>query len=302
MENDGKPRSQKRRKFRDLFSGRQEPDSTESTTEEEIMSMVEEGHEKGVLQESEARMISNIFEFDDKDAKDIMTHRKNIVAVDASMTLKEVLAFVNEKGYSRYPVYMENIDNITGVIHIKDLLNYVCREGLMNREIRQIRGLVRRIAFIPETRHIDDLFRRMQAMKIHMVAVIDEYGQTAGLVTMEDILEEIVGNIMDEHDAEENEIIQQKDGSFLIDGEMETDDVCEELGIDESLMGDFDTLNGFLIAEINRIPNDGEVFTVHALGYDFDVLQVENKMIKAVRASRAPDSDKVETDDAGQPE
>lgn len=293
MDNDDKPRS-RRRKWKRFF-GRPEQEqkieTPEDKTEEEIMSMVEQGHEKGLLQESEARMISNIFAFDDKDAKDIMTHRKNIVAAAAQMSLKELLDLVCNTDYSRFPVYIEDIDNITGVVHIKDLLNAAVHETDMSQEIRQVKGLIRRVEFIPETRHIDDLFRKMQASKTHMVIVIDEYGQTAGLVTMEDILEEIVGNIMDEHDSEEHSIAEQKDGSFLIDGETEMDDVCEKLGIDEDEAADFDTLNGFLISKINRIPMDGETFSIRTCGYDFQVLTVENKILKKIRASKAPESD-----------
>ena len=287
MESDSKPRS---KRFFDFFHSRHEQDQ-ENTTEEEIMSMVEEGHEKGELQESEARMISNIFEFDDKDAKDIMTHRKNIVAVNGMLSLEETLAFVKEQQYSRFPVYLDDIDNIIGVIHIRDLLNLVLESGQMKTPIRQIDSLVRRVTFIPETRNIDDLFRKMQTSKMHIVIVIDEYGQTAGLVTMEDILEEIVGNIQDEYDREEQSIVHQRDGSYLMDGETEIEEVCEVLGFHEEEMEDFDTLNGFLISRINRIPSEGEVFSVVADGWEFRVLNVENKMIRSVLVRKSAEKE-----------
>ena len=282
MDNDGKPRSRRFFGFRAAKRAQEQ----ENTAEEEILSMVEEGHEKGELQESEARMISNIFEFDDKDAKDIMTHRKNIIAVDGMLPLKEVLDFVRDKQYSRFPVYLEDIDNIIGVIHIRDLLNLVLDSDHMETPIRQIDSLVRRVAFIPETRNIDDLFRKMQTSKMHIVIVIDEYGQTAGLVTMEDILEEIVGNIQDEYDKEEQPIIRQRDGSFLIDGEAQIEEVCEALELNEEEMEDFDTMNGYLISLINRIPEDGEVFCVESSGWQFRALAVENKIIKKVLARK----------------
>lgn len=292
---DGSDRqSGKRRGFFRFFEKSRDPEELENTTEEEIMSMVEEGHERGVLQESEAQMIHNVLEFDDKDARDIMTHRKNIAAADGHMTLEELLDFVCDKEFSRFPVYLETIDNITGIIHIRDLLQLVRRDDLLGEEILRIQGLVRRVPFIPETRHIDDLFHTMQSDKNHMVIVIDEYGQTAGLVTMEDILEELVGNIMDEYDREESLIIRQKDGSFLMDGETEIDEVCDALDIEEEELDDFDTLNGFIVSRIDRIPEEGEAYTIREFGWLFEVLVVENKMVRTVRVTRLPKENKDE--------
>ncbi len=286
---DGSDRqSGKKRGFFRLFGRPRDPEELENTTEEEIMSMVEEGHERGVLQESEAQMIHNVLEFDDKDARDIMTHRKNIAAVEGHMTLEGLLDFVKDQEFSRYPVYLETIDNITGIIHIRDLLQLVRREELLSEEILRISGLVRRVPFIPETRHINDLFHTMQSEKNHMVIVIDEYGQTAGLVTMEDILEELVGNILDEYDREESLITHQKDGSYLMDGETEIDEVCDTLEIDEEELDDFDTLNGFIVSRIDRIPEEGEVYSIREFGWLFEVLKVENKMVRTVRVTRLP--------------
>ena len=143
------------------------------------------------------------------------------------------------------------------------------------------------VPFIPETRNIDVLFKNMQSQKKHMVIVVDEYGQTAGLVSMEDILEEIVGNILDEHDAEEMLIIHAEDGSYLMDGMTELEEVCQILDIGEQEeLEDFDTLNGFIVSQIDRIPSDGEVFQISAYGYCFEVLLVENKMIRTVRVTK----------------
>lgn len=136
------------------------------------------------------------------------------------------------------------------------------------------------------TRNIDVLFKNMQSQKIHMVIVVDEYGQTAGLVTMEDILEEIVGNIFDEHDTVEEQIVEESDGSYLVDGMTDFDEVCELLEIPQEETEDFDTLSGFLVSRINKIPNDGEVFRVEAFGFEFDVLLVENKVIRTVRVKK----------------
>lgn len=288
MDDDGGPLSNLGRGLRRIFRIKK-AENPEDVIEEEIMSMVNEGHEKGVLLDSEAEMINNIFALDDKEAKDIMTHRKNIEAVDGTLTLREVLAWIGDKGFSRYPVYKENIDNIIGVIHIKDILNLMLKRDVMDVVVTDIEGLVRPVPYIPETRNIAVLFKNMQAQKVHLVIVVDEYGQTSGIVSMEDVLEEIVGNIMDEHDKEEPMIIHADDGSYLMNGMTELKEVCALLGIkDDGELEDFDTLNGFLIAKIDRIPADGEQFSVRAYGYLFDILLVENRMIRTVRVMKAP--------------
>lgn len=266
---------------------------TDDVTEEEIISMVKEGHEQGVLLASEAEMIHNIFEFGDKEAKDIMTHRKNIAAISGNMTFHEMIDFVKESNYSRFPVYEDNIDNIIGVLHIKDALNFCQRQELFGWLIKDVEGLLHEVDFIPETRNINTLFTMMQTEKSHMVIVVDEYGQTSGLVAMEDILEEIVGNIEDEHDDEETMIEQFPDGTYRISGMADYGDVLEVLEIerDEEESDHFDTLNGFLISQIDKIPEDDELFSVTAFDYMFEVTSVENKMIQSVRVSRCSRED-----------
>lgn len=259
--------------------------SIDDVTEEEIISMVNEGHEQGVLQASEAEMIHNIFEFDDKEAKDIMTHRKHIVAIDGSLPLAQVLEFMLDKSNSRFPVYREDIDNIIGIIHIKDVMMQSRDEQYLNWAVQDIPGLVREAVFIPETRNINELFKSMQSQKIHMVIVVDEYGQTAGLVAMEDILEEIVGNILDEYDEEDIMIVEQPDGSYIMNGMAPFDEVCEVLGValEEE---EYETLNGYLISLIDKIPGDNEQFEVEAHGWQFHVVAVKNKMIQTVKVSK----------------
>lgn len=259
--------------------------SIDDVTEEEIISMVNEGHEQGVLQASEAEMIHNIFEFDDKEAKDIMTHRKHIVAIDGSMSLAEVLEFMLDKNNSRFPVYRENIDNIIGIIHIKDVMIQSREEHYLNWAVQDIPALVREAVFIPETRNINELFKNMQSQKIHMVIVVDEYGQTAGLVAMEDILEEIVGNILDEYDEEETMIAEQPDGSFVMNGMASFDEVCKILGL-ELEEDEYETLNGYLISLIDKIPGDNEQFEVEDQGWCFQVVTVKNKMIQTVKVTK----------------
>ncbi len=257
-------------------------------TEKEIISMVNEGHEQGVLQASEAEMITNIFEFGDKEAQDIMTHRTNIIAVDGNMTLQEAVSFVINENKSRYPVYDGDIDHIIGVLHYKDAVRAQEAgkdKGTPEKRIKSIKGLVREAVFIPETRNIDVLFHNMQSMKTQMAIVIDEYGQTAGLVAMEDILEEIVGNIMDEYDEEEEHIEEKSENEYIIEGLTPLEELEErfQISFEEE---DFETLNGFLISRMDKIPDDDEQFETEVDGYHFKVLSVKNKMIENVLVTK----------------
>jgi putative hemolysin len=257
-------------------------------TEEEILSMVNEGHEQGVLRASEAEMISNIFDFSDKEAKDIMTHRSNIIGIDGNVPLKEAVNFMLSQANSRYPVYIENFDHIIGIIHLKDACRMLEKGKVEEKSIKNIRGLIREANFIPETRKIDILFKNMQSIKTHVVIVIDEYGQTSGLITMEDILEEIVGNIFDEYDDEEAFIEQKGEDRYEIDGLTPLEELGEELDIDFS-KEDYETLNGLMISRLEHIPEDNEEFDMDYDGYNFKVLTVENKTIKRVLVSKNPE-------------
>jgi putative hemolysin len=260
--------------------------NTEDVTEQEIISLVNEGHEQGFIRESEAEMIHNIFELSDKDAKDIMTHRKQICALDGTQSFSSALDLILEQPYSRFPVYIEDMDNIVGLVHIKEMLAHTRDSQGQDTPISQIPGLMGPVDFVPETIGITALFQKMQASKNHLVIVVDEYGQTSGLVALEDIVEEIVGNILDEHDKEEMLIIPRSDGSFFMDGAADLEEVGEALGVEELAENENDTLNGYLISLIDKIPGDDEHFTVEALGYEFRVLSVQDKMIRRVEVRK----------------
>ncbi len=252
---------------------------------EEIIHMVNEGHEQGLIQASEAEMISNIFEFGDKEAQDIMTHRNNIVAIDVDTTLREAIALMLEEQNSRYPVYEENIDHIIGILHLKDVMRFQTDASNQERPLRELGGLMRDPVFIPQTRHIDELFREMQAEKQQMAIVVDEYGQTDGLVAMEDILEEIVGNIMDEYDEVSEHIEEKGQDEYVIEGKTPLEELEERFGIsfeDE----EFETLNGFLIARLDKIPEPDEDFNMDYGGFNFKIQSVKNKMIQSVLVTR----------------
>lgn len=259
-------------------------------TEEEILSMVNVGHEQGILEANEAEMISNIFEYGDKEAKDIMVNRNNMVGIESTMTLQEAAAFIVDAHNSRFPVYEGTIDHIIGILHLKDVMRMQMNSKMKNRPIGKIKGLLREPRFITEKRKIDDLFRVMRAEKIQMVIVVDEYGQTAGLVALEDILEEIVGNIEDEYDEEASYIVRNDEDGYVIQGKMPLEELEEQLKIsfDEE---PFDTVNGFVISRLEHIPEEGEDFEFEYEGYRFRILEVKDRMIQSVLALPLPEQE-----------
>ncbi len=268
--------------------GIQGDDNSEDVTEEEIISMVNEGHEQGVLLATEAEMINNIFEFGDKEARDIMTHRNNILAIDRNTTLDDALEYMLKECKSRFPVIEENIDNVIGILHFRDAFG--AQRVPENRllPIGDIEGLVREAMFVPETKNIDVLFQSMQHTKTQMVIVVDEYGQTAGLLAMEDILEEIVGDILDEYDEDEAHIEETENADeYIIDGVTPLDELEERFGISFH-EDEFETLNGFLISKMEKIPEDNEDFSIEVDGYSFGIMSVENRMIKSVLVKKLP--------------
>ena len=273
-----------------LFGVRGDTDESD-VTEEEIMSMVSEGQEQGVLQETEADMITNIFEFSDKEARDIMTNRKAMVAIDANMSLKDAVNFMMDTNNSRFPVYLDDIDHIIGIMHIRDAMKKLSEETDEELPIRKIKGLLRQPKFVPETRNIDSLFHSMQSGKTQMVIIIDEYGQTAGLISMEDILEEIVGNIMDEYDEDENFVKPTKNsGEYIIEGKtpLEVLEKRFKISFGES---EFETLNGYMISKLDRIPESDEEFSVTVDGYSFKILSVDKHMIQSVLGTKLPEEE-----------
>ncbi len=255
------------------------------TIEDEIISMVNEGHEQGVLETAEATMISNIFDFNDKEACEIMTNRSNIVAIDKETGIREALSFMLSNNNSRYPVYDENLDHIVGILYLKDAMRFHAKDEACDKPIGDIKNLIRKAMVVPETTNIDDLFKMMQSKKLQMAIVVDEYGQTAGLVTVEDILEEIVGNIMDEYDVDEKHIRNRGLDSYIIDGLTSLSEVEDTLGIKFDVE-DFETLNGFMISKMDRLPDKKEEFTTEYCGYSFSVLKVENRMVSKVSVKK----------------
>ena len=275
-----------------------DPNAEENVTEEEILMMVDVGEEKGVIENAQAEMINNIFEFDDIDAGDLMTHRVDMTAVEADESVAEVIRVAIEDGYSRIPVYDDDPDNIIGVVYIKDLLPYIGKEIPKNKTIREV---MREAYFIPETKKCGELFSEMSEKRVQMAIVVDEYGGTAGLLTLEDIVESIVGNIHDEYDTEEEEIAKINDTTFTVDGTTDLDEIDELVGADIP-EGDYDTIAGFIISQLGFLPKDGDMDTVELENLKFTVIEVEDKRIAKVRIDIIPRAETGNADEADEGE
>ena len=252
----------------------------ETVTEEEIRMMVDVGEEKGSIKEEEKELINNVFEFNDKVVSEIMIHRKDIYAIDINSDIDNILKELDEYKYSRIPVYEENIDNIVGLLFIKDLLANVKKKDKV-----KISKIIREPYFVSENKQIDELFRDLQKNKHQLAIVLDEYGGTAGLVTMEDIIEELVGNIFDEYDDEEKEFEKIDDNTFLISGSVSIHDLRKILGV-EIPEGEYDTLSGYLIELLGRIPSDDEKPVIETKRVTYKIEDYEEKRILWVKACR----------------
>ncbi|MDR2525765.1 MAG: hemolysin family protein [Oscillospiraceae bacterium] len=250
----------------------------EAVTEEEIRMLVDVGGEKGVLEDTQKEMINNIFEFDDINAGDIMTHRTEIVGVEVNEPLEAVIEASIREGVSRVPVYEEDLDSIIGIIYIKDLLQYI---GTVLPGGSSLRGLMREPRFVPETKPCGDLFKEMTANHIQIAIVVDEYGGTAGLVTLEDVLESIVGNIQDEYDNEREEFSRINDTTFRLDGAADIETVEDQCGV-ALPEGEYDTVAGFVISRLGYLPQEGETPEIVCEGLRFSVERVEDRRIATI--------------------
>lgn len=260
-----------------------DPNAAEDVvTEEEIRMMVSEGEEKGVIEESQKEMINNIFEFDDQTASDVMTHRTDFVAVSMDTPIPEIISLAIKEGYSRIPVYEEDIDDIKGVLYVKDLLPYTGRELPKRLKLQDI---IREAEFMPESKRCDELLNFMTEKRLQMVFISDEYGGVTGLVTIEDLLEEIVGSIQDEYDDEEEDIEQVNETTFELDGTAELDEISEMLGI-QFPESEYDTIGGFIMDVLGRIPEEDEQPEIDFAGCRFKVNGVSERRILSVTAEK----------------
>lgn len=251
----------------------------EEVTEEEILLMVDVGEEKGVIEEAQSEMVSNIFEFDDITVSELMTHRTDIVAVEMSDDIKDVLELAKQSGRSRIAVYEDDIDSIRGVVYVKDLIAYVGRSVPKSVSVK---SLTRPALYIPESKKADDAFKEMCESRIQIAVVVDEYGGTAGLITLEDLIESIVGDIQDEYDDEEDDVVQVDDGIYNFEGDCDIEDAEESLGVTFP-EGDYDTLAGFFLNLTGDIPKVNDNIKYKNLTFtikDMDENKIEKIEVK----------------------
>lgn len=256
-----------------------------TVTEEEIKMMLDQGEENGTIEEREKELINNVFELNDILVSEIMKHRTEIFALDISTTKEELLEELEkqEYRYSRIPIYEETIDEIRGVLYIKDVLKNI------NKKTLNIKKIMKPAYFVSQIKQIDEVFRELQKNKNHMAIVVDEYGGTAGIITMEDILEELVGNIYDEYDKIEEEYKKIDENTYMLEGNMPIYDVNKLLksNIPE---GEYDTLSGYLQDELGRIPEDEETPTIETKEITFKIEKTEDKRILWVKACKNNDA------------
>ncbi len=248
--------------------------------EEEVMSMLEAGQESGILKEEGKKMINSIFAFDDKLAYEIMTPRTDVFMIDIEDPPEEYLNDLMTLRYSRIPVCKGETDNIIGILHIKDYLIQAWEKGFDGVDIESI---IRQAYFVPETKNIDSLLYEMQRQKQQIAILIDEYGGFSGIVTMEDIIEQVVGDIDDEYDEEEEIIDKVDDNIYLVDGDVDLDDLDEELGID--LVSEYsETIGGFIIDMLGEIPDENDVGRIVEFeNYQFKIMAIQDRRIERVK-------------------
>ena len=253
----------------------------ENVSEEEIKMMVDVGEEKGTIETGEKEMINNIFEFNDRIISEIMIPRTQIYALNMELTISEAIEMLNEDTrYSRVPVYDENIDNVRGIVYLKDMLL------TQKNKNTKLKNIARDAIFVLESVYVDDVFKELKKDKKQIAIVVDEYGGTAGIVTMEDILEEIVGEIYDEYDIEECKYKKIDNNTFLLDGEMPIYEVEKLLGVDLP-DGDYDTISGYLLRELNRIPNDKEKgIIIETDKVNYKIEKIKGNRIVSVKACK----------------
>jgi len=265
--------------------------NNDKVTEEEIRMMVDIGGESGTIQQDERTMIENIFEFNNTTAESVMIHRMDVVSIQVDETFDEILTTIRESGLSRFPVYDEDVDDIVGVLNTRDFLL-----NAQNDSPKPMRELLRPAYLVPETVQADTLFRDMQKRKVHMAIVVDEYGGMSGIVTMEDLLEEIVGNIYDEFDpAEESEIVQISENLWRCEGSVDLETLAETLDMELPLDEEYDTLGGMVLSCFSTIPEDGSKPVVDVNGLHIQVEninehRIESALVSKILPSQEPES------------
>jgi putative hemolysin len=264
------------------LSGALEPDTDEHIVRQEIMEAASEGRAEGIVDADEVRMIESVMEFGHRRAGEIMTPRTDIVAMRASATWQDACRLIHTAGHTRIPLYDGDLDNIIGVVYAKDLLEHVGSDKPM-----ELRSLMHKPFFVPQTKRLDDLLREFKARKVHVAIVLDEYGGTAGLVSFEDVLEEIVGDISDEYDRPEPALMKRLDDKTAeVDGRMYIDDLNKAMRLRIPQDADYDTVAGLVFSELGYIPTAGEILDAH--GARFTVLAADERKITRMKVELRP--------------
>ncbi|MCR4841307.1 MAG: hemolysin family protein [Lachnospiraceae bacterium] len=251
--------------------------------DEEMLAVVDEFKNQGVIEEDEAEMISNVIDFSDTNVGDIMTHRSKIDFIEKGETVESALKLMLKENHTRFPVFGESIDKVEGVLYVRDLM----KAYMDGKKDMPVMRFAREPLFVPDTMLLDTLFETLREKRTHFAIVIDEYGQTAGVVSMEDLIEEIVGDIYDEYDQEDDEVTLTGDGEYRLSPEIRLDELAEELPetvLSEEELDDFDTLNGLLVSKLGHIPDKGERAEVSCAGYLFRIYSETGRVITDITA------------------
>ena len=274
--------AKKEKSFIERLFGSKDNDTKQAQTEEEILSLVEEGQEKGLIEDDTKDIIENVFDFDDTVAYEIMTHRRDMTSLEDTDDLETVVDVAIRSGHSRIPVWRDDIDNIIGILYVKDLLKFVGKPAPAGFRLSAV---LRPALFVPRTKDCCSLFSFMKKNKTQIAVVVDEYGGTEGIITLEDLIEDILGNIQDEYDNEEDEIRRISDGKFTVDGSTSIEDVEELIGTELS-DDDSETIAGFILSNLGRIPAAGEHPSVETEGLRFTAAQTDGRRITEVLIER----------------
>lgn len=254
-------------------------DQEEAVTEEEIKALLKMGNENGTFEDEEREMINSVFSFDDRTAREVMVPRRDVYVLDVEEPFATLADEILESRHSRIPVYEGNIDNIIGILHIKDVMIEVCKNGWDGLDIRKV---VRKPYFVPDTKDADELFRDLQKSRKHMAVLVDEYGGFSGIVTVEDLVEEIMGEISEEYEEVVQEIIPLNENEYMLDGGILIDDLNEEMGL-KLVTENYDTLSGYLIEQLGYIPGKESRETIAADQVEFSIEEMKGNRISKVR-------------------
>ena len=255
------------------------PTSEDADQGEAAEAYLEAGEQEGLIEGDERRLIQSIVEFGDTLVREVMTPRPDIVAIRSEATTGELRTLLKEQAYSRVPVFKESLDNVLGFVFVKDLIQ------VPDTDNRPVTAMMRPAYFVPETKRVSDLLKELQRQRLQIAVVVDEYGGTAGLVTLEDLLEEIVGEIRDEYDEEAEPVTDEGNGSFLFSGKVNIDEISERLGVEIEPEG-FETVGGYVLSHLGRVPTVGERFDIDGLA--IEVLEAERRRVNKIRICRKP--------------